>query len=154
MWLIFDSKYRSFKTRELTVGIKIKVQRGDLTVIDLTTMKSMNVDGSWSPVQDWQTNFEHDLEECDHGTPAHVKCDTCDVDEQTIVDEDKVAIITEGYYHLYTDSEDSPVLAKLYINPDAKCEGFGFNTADGGGFLAADDVSDKTRIVPVTITEG
>lgn len=154
MWLIFDSKYRSFKTRELTAEIKIKVQRGDLTVIDLITMESMNVDGSWSTVQDWQTNFERDLKECDHVTTVMSKCDACDVDEQTIVDENKVAIITEGYYHLHTPSEDSPTLAKLYINPDAQCEGFGFNIADGGGFIAADDVSEKTRIVPVTITEN
>ena len=38
-----------------------------------------------------------------------------------------------------------------YYNPDAKCWGYGFNIADGGGFLPEWDVVQGTAIIPARI---
>ena len=59
----------------------------------------------------------------------------------------------DGYYHLHTDAEDSPALAYLYSHPQTRERGFGFNTADGGGFLPECHVAIETKIRKVTITE-
>jgi len=42
-------------------------------------------------------------------------------------------------------------LVYYYYNPDAKCWGYGFNIADGCGFLPEKDVVPGTVIVPVEI---
>lgn len=42
-------------------------------------------------------------------------------------------------------------LGYYYFNPDAECYGFGFNIADGGGFLPESDVTDDVEITEVVV---
>jgi hypothetical protein len=44
-------------------------------------------------------------------------------------------------------------VAYFYDCHDADCEGFGFNTYDGGGFLPLRDISAGTEIVKLKIIE-
>lgn len=58
-----------------------------------------------------------------------------------------------GYYRLYHPSEDRPTLVYYYFNPDAKRWGFGFNIADGGGWVCEDDLSSESTAVRVELVE-
>ena len=42
-------------------------------------------------------------------------------------------------------------LAYYYENPDTHEWGYGFNIADGGGFIPEDDLSNETRVVPAIV---
>jgi hypothetical protein len=73
-------------------------------------------------------------------------------------------MIENTYYWLLVEDEE-PALAYYYRNPDAfmnpeepmvegkdySALGFGFNTADGGGFLFESDLSEATRVVKAQI---
>ena len=49
------------------------------------------------------------------------------------------------YYRLYKKSEPHQSIVYSYANPDLKDQnGFGFNIADGGGFIPFWDISDDT----------
>lgn len=57
-----------------------------------------------------------------------------------------------GYYWLVNDhSLDDPTLAFYYENPDTDEWGFGFNYADGGGFLPEKDLTVDTRVVKAKV---
>jgi len=62
--------------------------------------------------------------------------------------------MNDGFYYLYTPEEKEPTLAHYYFNTNVGCKGFGFNIHDGGGFLPEHDLTEKTRIVPVSIIQG
>ena len=51
----------------------------------------------------------------------------------------------EGYYWLLKE-EESPTLVYYYYNHDAGEKGFGFNIANGGGFLPESDLTDDTIV--------
>lgn len=55
--------------------------------------------------------------------------------------------LTEGQYYLLINSNTKEeTIAYFYYNPDTESQGFGFNTADGGGFLSKSDLIDDTLI--------
>ncbi len=58
-----------------------------------------------------------------------------------------------SYYRLESKVTKEKTIAYYYYNPDAKCYGFGFNTADGAGFLPEWDVSDETVVTHMFISE-
>ncbi len=43
--------------------------------------------------------------------------------------------------------KEERTLVYYYYNDDADCAGFGFNIADGGGFLPESDLLDSTEVV-------
>ncbi len=47
----------------------------------------------------------------------------------------------DGQYYRLGPKTTDEVIAYFYYNPDAEEWGFGFNIADGGGFLPAFDLS-------------
>ena len=49
-----------------------------------------------------------------------------------------------GYYYLISE-EELPTLVRFYKNPDTDQYGFGFNIADGGGFLPEYDLKESTK---------
>ncbi len=59
-----------------------------------------------------------------------------------------------GFYHLYSKHEDEPTLVYCYYSKDAGCQGVGFNTYNGGGFLPVADFASDTVAVPVSIVEA
>ncbi len=68
----------------------------------------------------------------------------------------KINIMSEfrhgAYYRLYNKKTNEETIAYFYHNPDDKCDGFGFNTADGGGFLPLFDLKrDDTIVEEVTL---
>lgn len=54
-----------------------------------------------------------------------------------------------GYVWLHTDGEWT--LAYYYEDFDAETWGFGFNIADGGGFIPENDLEDETEVFPAII---
>ncbi len=42
-------------------------------------------------------------------------------------------------------------LVYYYENPDTKEWGYGFNIADGGGFLPESDLTDDTKVLPAVV---
>jgi hypothetical protein len=62
-------------------------------------------------------------------------------------------MLENGFYHLYNPDEEALVLAYYYKNPDTGEYGFGFNIADGGGFLPGDDLSEETTFKRVELRE-
>lgn len=57
----------------------------------------------------------------------------------------KILLVT-GVFYTLTSVEGEVTNAYFYDNPDSDCEGFGFNIADGGGFLPEYDITDSTVI--------
>ena len=56
------------------------------------------------------------------------------------------SLLIAGLSFTLTSAEGEVTSAYFYDNPDAECEGFGFNIADGGGFLPVHDITDSTII--------
>ena len=42
-------------------------------------------------------------------------------------------------------------LAYYYENPNTKKWGYGFNIADGGGFLPENDLTEDTKVLPAVV---
>lgn len=64
--------------------------------------------------------------------------------------ENKTDFINQKYYRLTgVDGEES--IACFYFNPDALTWGFGFNIADGGGFLVASDLKSDSVVAQVHV---
>lgn len=51
-----------------------------------------------------------------------------------------------GKHYKLTSKNGDVSIAYYYFNPDAELHGFGFNIADGGGFLPDYDISDSSII--------
>ena len=63
--------------------------------------------------------------------------------------------IHKTFYKLISEAKEETI-AYCYKNPDyldGTTIGFGFNTADGGGWMPAWDVTEKTEIIEVEIVE-
>jgi len=60
---------------------------------------------------------------------------------------------TNGFYRL-TSSFNEETIAYFYYNPDAELWGFGFNISDGGGFIPAFDLTEKTEVKKLEIDDG
>ena len=58
-----------------------------------------------------------------------------------------------GFYHLYSPYEKEPVLVYYYKIPETGESGFGFNLADGGGFLPENDLTAETTFTRVELKE-
>lgn len=52
MYLIIDRDYRIFQTDVLSDYIKLRVRLGKLSVVRLSDLKGMNIDGSWEKLPD------------------------------------------------------------------------------------------------------
>ena len=59
---------------------------------------------------------------------------------------------TKKFVWLVSDGEKT--LVYYYENPNTKEWGFGFNIADGGGFLPEKDLTKETRILPAVVGVG
>ena len=60
----------------------------------------------------------------------------------------------EGFYYLTNPNESVPTLVYGYNCADMKgAFVFGFNTHDGGGLLPASDLSKKSKVIAVKISE-
>lgn len=58
----------------------------------------------------------------------------------------KKNLLVTGLFYTLTSTAGEVTNAYFYNNPDSDCEGFGFNIADGGGFLPEYDITDSTVI--------
>ena len=61
---------------------------------------------------------------------------------------------TPGHYLLSSPSDPDPTLVYYYYNAENNAYGWGFNRADGGGWIREGDLTAETDIRPVTIMEG
>ena len=57
--------------------------------------------------------------------------------------------LDDGYYMLDLNGERA--IAYYFYNPDDRCFGFGFNYADGGGFVPQSDIPDAVMIIPIRL---
>ena len=56
-----------------------------------------------------------------------------------------------GKYYKLTSKHGEETIAYYYFNQDADSHGFGFNIADGGGFLPISDLISKSKVELVNI---
>lgn len=61
-------------------------------------------------------------------------------------------VFINGNHYQFTSSHGEKTIVYFYYNPDAKCNGFGFNIADGGDFLPMSDLTNKTIVNELKIT--
>ena len=59
----------------------------------------------------------------------------------------------KSYYKLINTNTKEETIVYFYHNEDADCDGFGFNTADGGGFLPLDHLAESTIVKKLQIIE-
>ena len=57
MYLVIDKEYRIYQTPVLSGYVRAQAHKGNLSVVNLATMEGMNLDRSWSKVQDLTENF-------------------------------------------------------------------------------------------------
>lgn len=55
-------------------------------------------------------------------------------------------VLLTGKHYKVTSCEGEVSIAYFYYNPDAECNGFGFNIADGGGFVPLSDFREDSLI--------
>lgn len=67
--------------------------------------------------------------------------------------ENKTKFINHKYYQLI-GVEGEVSIAYFYFNADSETWGFGFNIADGGGFLPAYDLREDTSIKELMLTRS
>jgi len=58
----------------------------------------------------------------------------------------KKTVLVAGLFYTLTSEAGEITNAYFYNNPDSDCAGFGFNIADGGGFLPEYDITERTSI--------
>ena len=64
---------------------------------------------------------------------------------------DKTPKYDDGFYHLHTPMEPTPVLVHCYYSSDMKTQVFGFNTHDGGGVMPDIEVK-RQQLSKITIS--
>ena len=52
MYLIIDIDYNITKSETITVDIKDRVDRGDISLINIDNLKGQNLDGTWSDINE------------------------------------------------------------------------------------------------------
>ena len=57
------------------------------------------------------------------------------------------------YYKIINPVTNEETIVYYYYNLDALCTGFGFNTADGGGFLPEFDLRKDSIVKKLTLIE-
>lgn len=57
MYLVIDKEYRIYQTPILSGYVRAQAHEGNLSVVNLAAMKGMNLDRSWSKIQDLTENF-------------------------------------------------------------------------------------------------
>ena len=63
--------------------------------------------------------------------------------------------LEEGcYYELYNKKTEEKSIGYFYFHPDLKVQGFGFNHADGSGFLCLNDLNKDTACKKVVFVEA
>lgn len=60
MYLFIDEQYRIYKSSILSGKNRRLVMQGKLSCVALTTMQGINIDGTFSDIQDMPTDFEPD----------------------------------------------------------------------------------------------
>jgi hypothetical protein len=60
MYLVIDKEYRIYQTPILSGYVRAQAHEGNLSVVNLSTMQGMNLDRSWSDVQQLTENFTVD----------------------------------------------------------------------------------------------
>ena len=57
MIIIIDPEYRVYKTHKVTPQMIDKVMKGNLSILNTDDMTGINIDCTWSDIQDWQDHF-------------------------------------------------------------------------------------------------
>ena len=57
MYLVIDKEYRIYQTQILSGYVRAQALKGNLSVVNLASMEGMNLDRSWSKIQDLTENF-------------------------------------------------------------------------------------------------
>lgn len=57
-----------------------------------------------------------------------------------------------GKHYKLTSKHGEVSIAYYYFNPDTECNGFGFNIADGGGFLPDCDLTESSVVEEIVFT--
>ena len=55
-------------------------------------------------------------------------------------------------HYVWLISGDEKTLAYYYENPDTHEWGYGFNIADGGGFMPETDLTSETAVLPAVVS--
>lgn len=58
MYLFIDEQYRIYKAPILSGKNRLLVKQGKLSAVHLSTMQGMNIDGSFSDIQEMPEDFE------------------------------------------------------------------------------------------------
>ena len=58
----------------------------------------------------------------------------------------------QGSHYRLINCEGEECIVYFYLNPDANCLGFGFNIADGGGFIPEYDLRSGSVVDELVIT--
>lgn len=60
MYLVIDREYRIYQTPVLSGYVRSQAHAGNLSVVNLRTMEGMNLDRSWSGIQQLTKDFTID----------------------------------------------------------------------------------------------
>lgn len=52
MYLIIDEDYKISKSEVLSGKLRAACKRGEVSIVNVRTMQGMDIDGSWSDIQD------------------------------------------------------------------------------------------------------
>lgn len=61
--------------------------------------------------------------------------------------------LKEGTYYKLISGQGDESIVYYYRNPDTEILGFGFNTADGGGFMPVWDLVKTTKVIELELKE-
>ena len=91
--------------------------------------------------------FEKERQQAESERIAQIK-DKCD----SPVCNNDPSKFKQGYHYQLVSCEGEESIVYFYFNPDANCLGFGFNIADGGGFLPERDLRSDSQVNEILIT--
>ncbi len=57
MYLIIDEQHRVYQTAFISGYLRSQLKQGNLSIINTTQMKGMDITGDWSDIQDWDSSF-------------------------------------------------------------------------------------------------
>lgn len=63
-YLIIDEQHRIYKATFLSGYVRSQAKQGNLSVVNLMDTTGMNIDGSWSDIQEWDPSFKVDEASC------------------------------------------------------------------------------------------
>jgi hypothetical protein len=57
-YIVIDNEYCIYKTDVLTGKLRSKCKQGDISIIQVSSLKGMNLDGTWSDINEWDGNHD------------------------------------------------------------------------------------------------